>query len=110
MKLITSVVPPGLKNQVRPRRPSDKSLGYYQISLREKDLKHLIHDKDVPKPKGEAPAEPELRKQLAYAAQRELRPPFFNAPMARRTVMREVVQSTLTRRTRFTRWIFSGRV
>ena len=57
MKLTTSVVPPGLKNRVRPRLPSDKSLGYYQISLREKDLMHLIHDKDVPKPKGEAPAE-----------------------------------------------------
>jgi hypothetical protein len=50
MELITSVVPPGLKNRVRPRLPSDKSLGYYQISLREKALKHLIHDKDVPKP------------------------------------------------------------
>ena len=43
MKLITSVVPPGLKNRMRPRLPSDKSPGYYQISLREKDLMDLIH-------------------------------------------------------------------
>ncbi len=75
MELITSVVPPGLKNRVRPRLPSDKSLGYYQISLREKDLKHLIHDKDVPKPKGKAPDEPCFS---VFAAQRELHPPFFN--------------------------------
>ncbi len=58
MELITSVVPPGLKNRVRPRLPSDKSLGYYQISLREKAMKHLIHDKDVPKPK----ASPSLKR------------------------------------------------
>jgi hypothetical protein len=30
---------------------------------------------------GEAPAEPELWKQLAFAAQRELRPPFFNGAL-----------------------------
>ncbi len=65
MKLITSVVPPGLKNRVRPRLPSDKSLGYYQISLREKDLMHVIHYKDVPKPKGEVPAEPQTPRKTA---------------------------------------------
>ena len=43
MKLITSVVPSGLKTRKRPRLPSDKSLGYYQISLREKDLMNFIH-------------------------------------------------------------------
>ena len=60
MELITSVVPLGLNNRMRPRLPSDKSLGYYQISLREKDLAHLIHHKDVPKPEGEAPAKREV--------------------------------------------------
>ena len=64
MELITSVVPPGLKNRVRPRLPSDKSLGYYQISLREKDLKHLIHDNDVPKPK----ASPSQTRQSIFDA------------------------------------------
>ena len=43
MKLITPVVPSGLKTRMRPRLPSDKSLGYYQISLREKDLMNFIH-------------------------------------------------------------------
>ena len=43
MTWITSVVPTGLKIQMRPRFPSDKSLGYYQISLREKDVMNFIH-------------------------------------------------------------------
>ena len=42
MKLIASVVPSGLKTQNETRFPSDKSLGYYQISLREKDLMNFI--------------------------------------------------------------------
>ena len=42
-EMITSVVPTGLKTRMRPRLPSDKSLGYYQISLREKDLMNFIH-------------------------------------------------------------------
>jgi len=43
MKLITPAVPSGLKIRIRPRLPSDKSLGYYQISLREKELMNFIH-------------------------------------------------------------------
>ena len=43
MKLVTPVVPSGLKNRVRHPLPSDKSLGYSQISLREKDLMNFIH-------------------------------------------------------------------
>ena len=42
-KLITPVVPSGLKTRMRPRLPSDKSLGYDQISLREKDLMNFFH-------------------------------------------------------------------
>ena len=42
MKLITPVVPSGLKTQMRFRLPSDKSLGYYQISLRENELMNFI--------------------------------------------------------------------
>ena len=42
LKLIASVVPTGLKTEMRPRLPSDKSLGYSQISLREKNLMNFI--------------------------------------------------------------------
>ena len=43
MKLITPVVPSGLKTRMRPRLPSDKSLGYYQISLREKESRKFLY-------------------------------------------------------------------